>query len=77
MFELSFGDYWLMFILSGVIAILGQLWVAINTINAKGEEIYQLRQSELVGLVTEPPKGKKRELTEEEAAKMADNASKK
>lgn len=40
MFELSFGDYWLMFILSGIIAILGQLWVGINTINAKSEEIF-------------------------------------
>ena len=50
MFDLSFWDHWLVFISCSIIEVLAVLWVVANVINSKGEELYQQRQAELVGI---------------------------
>jgi len=43
MFELSYFDHWIIFTLGGILSILSLLYLGVQVINAKSEEIYNKR----------------------------------
>mmetsp|Transcript_1305 Transcript_1305/g.1345 ORF Transcript_1305/g.1345 Transcript_1305/m.1345 type:complete len:111 (+) Transcript_1305:132-464(+) len=68
MFGISFYDYWIMFIICGCLQVFWVLYLQAFTMNSKGKELYNDRQS-LLGSMS---KSKKKEKESPKKPKIKD-----